>query len=101
MATSTDPRHRSRMWQTELGAALQLPQQYARLDAGGLRERWCFYLAPQPHERLVDSGHQTVYVRLDIHASGEAFSPLNLSGLQSEQQINRPNGNATSPRCVW
>ena len=45
------------MRQTELGAALQLPQQYASLDAGGLREWRCFYLAPQPRERLVHSGH--------------------------------------------
>jgi hypothetical protein len=42
---------------SELDGALQLPQQYARLDASGVRERWCFYLAPQPHERLVHSDH--------------------------------------------
>ena len=57
MATSTDSRHRSRMRQTELGAALQLPQQYACLNAGGLGERWRLYLAPQPHERLVYGSH--------------------------------------------
>ena len=81
MATSADPGHRSRMRQTQFGASLQLPQQHARLDAGGKRERWCLDLAPQPlltSPRSHTSGlsvadTDSVYVRLDIDATGRAF----------------------------
>src|SRR5256885_9974296 len=55
---------RSRMRQTKLGVASQLPQQYARLNASGVQKRWCSYIAPQPH-------------RSEEHTS-ELQSPCNL-----------------------
>ena len=57
MATSADPRHWPRMRQTELGTALQLPHNTPASTRAACENGGVFYLTPQPHERLVYSGH--------------------------------------------
>jgi hypothetical protein len=90
MATSTDPRNRSRMRRTELGAALQLPQQYATSTRAAC-ENGGALTSPRSHTSgLSMAATYVIYVKLDIHVSGEACLLLSLSGLQLEQQISQP-----------
>jgi hypothetical protein len=89
------------MRQTKLGAALQLPQQYACLKAGGLGERWRLYLAPQPHERLVYRSHLDTICQIGHTCKRQASSsqgrcqPAAGSTVSSAARISPPSPRAT------
>jgi hypothetical protein len=58
LVTSTaDRRHRPRMGHPNVSAFLNLPQQYAGLNTGLLRERWGFHYTGKPDERFTPSQH--------------------------------------------
>src|SRR6266496_6701738 len=65
---------------------------------GRLARTVVFDLAPQPHERLVNSGHLS-NISDWTYMQAAKFLPLSLSDLQPEQQISRPEGDPTGSKA--